>query len=101
MAGENDQKVVVTVKPALKSRLAWLLGVSAVLWIVSLAGQEALSLGYELPRALLLALKVVGLLSAVAGFVVRLSMPDLVSGIPWLDKSTANSLVRGSGEKEG
>lgn len=80
--------VEVPVKPALRSREAWLFGISGVLTAILAALSE---LPPELISGLPWAPAVVKLLiglSAVAGLLARLSRPDIVSGVPWLDRST-------------
>lgn len=81
--------VEVPVKPALRSREAWLFGISGVLTAILAALSE---LPPELVSALTWAPAIVKLLiglSAVAGLLARLSRPDIVSGVPWLDKANA------------
>lgn len=79
--------VEMPVKPALRSKEAWLFGLSGVLAAVLAAISE---LPPELFAAVPWATAVVKLMigvSAVLGLLARLSRPDIVSGVPWLDRS--------------
>lgn len=87
------QLVAVPVKYSWKSREAWLFFVSGVL-VAILSGLQALPPEMLAAVAWLPAvIKTLTGLSAVAGFFVRLSRPDLVTGVPWLDRSTTSALV--------
>lgn len=86
--------VEVPVKSSWKSKEAWLFFASGFLWV----GSEALAL---IPPATLAAVawlpivvKAVGGMSAVVGLYLRLSRPDLVTGVPWLDRSNQAALVK-------
>lgn len=84
--------VAVPVKSSWKSREAWLFFISGVL-VAVLSGLQALPPEMIAAVAWLPAVvKVLTGLSAVAGFFVRLSRPDLVTGVPWLDKSNQKAL---------
>lgn len=84
--------VEVPVKPALRSREAWLFGASGVLTAVLAAiGELPPELLSAFPWAPAVVKLLIGL-SAVAGLLARLSRPDVVSGVPWLDKSTRAAL---------
>ena len=87
--------VAVPVKSSWKSREAWLFAISGVL-VAILSGLQALPPEMIAAVAWLPAvIKAMTGLSAVAGFFIRLSRPDLVSGVPWLDKSNREApLVR-------
>jgi hypothetical protein len=85
--------VSVPVKPARDSRLVWILGTALVLWLVTLVAPEAAALGITLPTWVLLVARLASAALTGLGLLVRLAMPDVVSGIPWLDKSTSATLA--------
>ncbi len=83
--------VVVPQKAAVKALHVWLLAAGALLFALTTAAPEAAALGIGLPAWLLLVLKVLGTFSTALGVVIRVAMPDLVSGIPWLDRANARA----------
>lgn len=80
--------VDVPVKSPRDSRLVWILGVALVLWLVTLVAPEAAALGIELPAWALLLVRLATAALTGLGLLVRLAMPDVATGIPWLDRST-------------
>lgn len=80
--------VEMPVKRPLASREVWLFGLSGVMAAVSAALAEVpvewLTAVPWAPAAVKL---VIGT-SAVLGLLVRLSRPDIASGVPWLDRGT-------------
>ncbi len=85
--------VAVPVKSSWKSREAWLFFASGVL-VAILSGLQALPPEMIAAVAWLPAvIKLLTGLSAVAGFFVRLSRPDLVTGMAWLDKANQKALL--------
>lgn len=80
--------VEMPVKSPLRSREAWLFGLSGVLAAVSAAIAELPPDVFAAVPYVPAGVKLLIGLSAVLGLLARLSRPDISSGVPWLDRST-------------
>jgi hypothetical protein len=85
--------VAVPVRSSWKSKEAWLFAASGVLYVLAEVF-TALPPGFISSNEWIPAvMQMVAAASTVVGFFVRLSRPDLISGIPWFDKSTIRSVM--------
>lgn len=92
--------VEVPVRSAIRSREAWLFGISGVLTAILAALSELPpEVLVSFPWAAAVVKLMIGL-SAVAGLLARLSRPDIASGVPWLDRSTQAALTKRGEIKE-
>lgn len=89
--------VEVPVKSPRDSRLVWILGAALVLWLVTLVAPEAAALGMTLPPWVLLLVRLATAALTGLGLLVRLAMPDVLTGVPWFDKSTTEALTKPKG----
>lgn len=82
---EERPLVGVPLKVPTESRLFWLILGSGLLWAVTILGDLLPGLGVALPGWVLPLVAGAGLLLSVVKVVVRISDPDVVTRVPWLD----------------